>query len=579
MKITFHKVLAACLMLGLGVGFAACSDFVDQDSDRVIFADHNHLTDAEDTLYSVVGIVNKLQAIADRTVLLGEVRGDLVDINSNTSADLRNVALFNVDAKNAYNQPSDYYAVINNCNYFLANADSLLKNGRNEYIFRKEIAVVKAYRAWTYMQLALNYGSVPFVTTPILSEADANKDYPRYDMKQICAYFVNDLQGTEQVETPDYGTMRGVDSKLFYFPVYCLLGDMNLWLGNYREAALCYYHYLTGNGSAADAKPLGTYKVYFMPLGGRWQFTIDSWSSQFQTVNAGNQIITVIPGDSIPSEGNYSQLRNLYNSSAANNYKVSLNPSQSLFNLSASQTYCYLTEAGNVIYAPKGLENNNDGDLRLSACYRSTHIFATDNKLVDAQMMDKFIGRNVLVYRRALVYLRMAEALNRAGFPRFAFAILKTGVNNDVLKSDVLPYYAADSTWLKQFSFPNAYFVKRTQAQTIDENTMGLHSIGSGWSEYNEHYVLPDDSTLTGQARLDYQVKGVEDLIMDEEGLEFAFEGYRFYDLMRVAMRRNNPAYLADRVYRRRGEAHVGEMKGLIKKDLYQTANWYLPLK
>ena len=579
MKITFHKALAACLMLGLGVGMAACSDFVEQDSDRVIFADHNHLTDAEDTLYSVVGIVNKLQAIADRTVLLGEARGDLVDINKNTSADLRNVALFNIDTKNAYNQPSDYYAVINNCNYFLANADSLLKNGRNEYIFRKELAVVKAYRAWTYLQLAQNYGSVPFVTTPILSEADAKKDYPRYDIKQVCSYFINDLKGSELVETPDYGTMRGVDSKLFYFPVYCLLGDMNLWLGNYREAALCYYHYLVGNGSSAEAKPLGTYRSFFVTSGSRWQIMVSSWISQFETSRSGNQVITVIPGDSIPSEGNYSQLHNLYNATGANHYKASLVPSQSLFNQSAGQTYCFLTEEGNVIYAPKGLEDNLNGDLRLASCYITARNYHMGKELVDVQVMEKFQQRNVIVYRRALVYLRLAEALNRAGFPRFAFAILKTGVNNDVLKSDVLPYYAADSTWLKQFSFPNAYFVKRTQAQTTDENTMGLHSIGSGWSEYNEHYVLPDDTTLAAGPRLDYQIKGVEDLIMDEEALEFAFEGYRFYDLMRVAMRRNDPAYLADRVYRRRGDARVGEMKGLIKKDLYQMSNWFLPLK
>ena len=58
----------------------------------------------------------------------------------------------------------------------------------------------------------------------------------------------------------------------------------------------------------------------------------------------------------------------------------------------------------------------------------------------------------------------------------------------------------------------------------------------------------------------------------------FAFEGQRYYDLMRVALRRGNPAYLADKIYGRRGADKVGEMRSLIGKDLYQTANWYLPL-
>ena len=57
----------------------------------------------------------------------------------------------------------------------------------------------------------------------------------------------------------------------------------------------------------------------------------------------------------------------------------------------------------------------------------------------------KYSSRNVHIYRRTMVYLRLAEALNRAGFPRFAFAILKTGVNNDVIENDILPYYPGDA--------------------------------------------------------------------------------------------------------------------------------------
>jgi hypothetical protein len=33
------------------------------------------------------------------------------------------------------------------------------------------------------------------------------------------------------------------------------------------------------------------------------------------------------------------------------------------------------------------------------------------------------------IYRKVLVWLRLAEAINRAGYPEFAFAILKDGLN------------------------------------------------------------------------------------------------------------------------------------------------------
>ncbi len=565
--------------------FTSCSDFINQDSDRVILDGKDHLNSAEDTLYSVVGIVNKLQGIADRTILLGELRGDLSDINNYTSADLRDVALFNVnDTNNAYNSPADYYAVINNCNYFIAHVDTALKNNRNEYIFRKEYAAVKAFRAWTYMQMAQVYGKVPFVTEPILSKADADKDYPRYDMKQICQYFLNDLQGLENIEKPGYGTIRRVDSRFFYFPIYILEGDMHLWLGNYRDAALCYYRYLTTRNGENVGYSTSNSTVSWSRSDTHWNMLISSWASAFEessSYNNINELVTLIPGDSIPSEGNYSQLRNLFNSRSENDYEVSIVPSQSLINLSAAQTYCHYTSTRNVIYAPTGLDRNQSGDLRLQDVYSSTkNDRLVHNKTIDVVSNGKHASQNVQVYRRSMVYLHLAEALNRAGFPRFAFEILKDGINDDIIQTKVLPYYQADSAWIAQFSFPSNLYVRRSGAypELASENTLGIHSHGSGWSEYNDYYVMPDDTTLTADARLQYQIEKVEDLIMDENALEFAFEGQRYYDLMRVALRRNDPAYLADKVYARRGADKVGEMRGLISKDLYQTANWYLPL-
>ena len=200
-------------ILGISVicGMASCSDFFDQQSEHVVFAEKDHLNNATDSIYSVIGILNKLQAIGDRTILLGEVRGDLVDITNSANSDLRDMATFNIGDENRYNQPRDYYAVINNCNYFIAKVDTSLKNNRNEYIFMKEYTAVKAIRAWTYLQLVLNYGKVPFVTEPILTKLDAEKDYPRYDLQAVCEYFINDLAPLTDRwanEYPGYGTIR-----------------------------------------------------------------------------------------------------------------------------------------------------------------------------------------------------------------------------------------------------------------------------------------------------------------------------------------------------------------------------------
>lgn len=66
----------------------------------------------------------------------------------------------------------------------------------------------------------------------------------------------------------------------------------------------------------------------------------------------------------------------------------------------------------------------------------------------------------------------------------------------------------------------------------------------------------------------------VEDLIIDEMGLELAFEGTRFSDLCRVALRRGNPDYLAERVAKR----HSGEVDSKLRSRLLNMNNWWLPL-
>ena len=53
---------------------------LETDSELVEFEQDNTLNHPTDSVYSVLGIINRMQIIADRTVLLGEVRGDLVEV-------------------------------------------------------------------------------------------------------------------------------------------------------------------------------------------------------------------------------------------------------------------------------------------------------------------------------------------------------------------------------------------------------------------------------------------------------------------------------------------------------------------
>ena len=94
--IKFVAFLVTALPLG-GVGgglLTSCADMLDTTSELVEFEEDNTLNHPTDSVYSVMGIINKIQTIADRTVLLGEVRSDLMSVTDAATTDLKRLAAF-----------------------------------------------------------------------------------------------------------------------------------------------------------------------------------------------------------------------------------------------------------------------------------------------------------------------------------------------------------------------------------------------------------------------------------------------------------------------------------------------------
>ena len=556
------------LLAALVILLPSCSDMLETESEYVEFEKDNTLNHPTDSVYSVLGIIGKMQIIADRTVLFGEVRGDLVTPTEAASADLKRLANFEFAEDNKYNAVSDYYAVINNCNYYLAHVDTALqRRGRN--LFRAEYAAVKSFRAWTYLQLAMAYGQVPLVTDPVMTEKEAREamNLNRSGITEICQYFINDLTPYAEVELPRFGDINNFDSQQFFIPMKALLGDLCLWAGMYQEAAKWYHDYLTDKRNPIQ---INYSNRIVWPSATEFVSPVNGYSTTSNT----QEVLSFIPMEERVFDGVVSDLSNIYNSTQENNNYFQITPSQAMYDISAAQTYCLENKTAtttDTIYVPKtGLYKEiMAGDLRFYSNYNIVSVSGQDKFSEygpDNQTFRKITPRYIPTYRRTMVYLRYAEALNRAGYPQSAFTILKHGIcqENILNNVDSLERTAADEL----IAFDANVFTKET--------SIGIHSFGSGDSQDNAYYTLPMPPTqlATRQDTINYQIPLVEDYIINEMALEGSFEGYRFNDLMRVALRRNDPAYLADPISLRRGTKNEA-----LRALLMETKNWYLPLR
>ncbi len=242
---------------------------------------------------------------------------------------------------------------------------------------------------------------------------------------------------------------------------------------------------------------------------------------------------------------------------------------------------------------------------------------------------------SIPLYTTIQLYLHFAEAINRAGFPRYAFAILHDGLNTLYLPDNQINLTTGEIPGLVwrldsedednhvrtfrctidsvNYAFGTAAFKganhispyelmmssEKTWLNFSDEsywrNQLGIHEMGCGLStrgntEYTYENVvaqrIADEAVRSGLSlaeaasyarrmmdgedgssgdgsddeevwdsvylpievptdeMLAAQINAVETLIADEGALALSFEGFRYYDLMRMARHKNQDSYL-----------------------------------
>lgn len=558
------------------VFLVSCNDLLIVDSNRLTFEKDYQMHSPNDSIYTMVGIYAQLQKLGDSYILLGELRGDLLDITENSSQDLKDINNFEISENNPYANIKDYYAVINNCNYLINNIRLNTVVKTDSIMFRRYYAAAKGIRAWTYMQIALNFGSAKYYSNPILSVADAenvDKNCPEVNMEQLTSLLIPDLLPWKDEKSPIF-----ISGPVLFFPIRFLLGDLYLWRGSFTNDQADYvnaateYHDLMLKGVYDNVNRglnINYYYQSYWTLDDNKRISTTRYMSWFNSYSINNR--EAITGIYCPTD--YGQKFDL----DSLNYNYQFKPSDVAINNWDSQTY---------FNTPT---NTKPGDLRkFESIINKNSIFSYSNgfMVTTSNPVDKTVKNIVYkylmnghsenrqlipVYRASLLYLRYAEAVNRIDKPNLAFAVLKNGLRvatvglTTPVSFKIFPL--KERTGEPYTDFKDAVF----------STNVGIRWRGLGPKLVGTSLLTTDcDSTLYIGVRNDLadSVQYVEDLIQKELALETAFEGNRFQDLMRFAIRRKDPSYLASKIY-----AKHAASGNVISKDLTKQENWYINIK
>lgn len=558
------KILAVLLLLA---GTACKKTFNVSPEDEVDAA--NAYQTAADADAAVIGIYAKFAALSKQYLVLNELRADLMDVTANADPYLQEINNHQVTAKNPYANPKPFYDLIANCNDALKGFTDMVNTSKiSVEDYQRRYSDIGLLRCWLYLQLGIHYGNVPYITHTLETPASLKTlaAYPRLPFNQLLDSLVNfaaSLQfNKSQIFTYPTGnplaiTIDNNSTTKFYITRTIMLGDLYLWKGDYHNAAINYK--LAMNAGTGSVEGLA-YRVSF------------DGSNIANTVQSDGQDVS---GLYLAADKGWRSLFSLTNTNVSwnaewywalpyNNQFRSKNPLPALFAKSGN----YMLKPSQTIidnWNAQMQRSGTPGDPRGMMSYTMNGTDPVITKFTD-DINSLTGGGQWNIWRAASVHLHFAEAANHDGKGQLAWGLLNNGIANALVPNLGNPptYAQLDSTETK---FPEPYYFDARNAGTTDNSIRGLWYRNIGIRQRG--YVTALDRNLQND------VQGLETALINESALELAFEGQRWADLLRIAIRRDDPAFLANKVYEKlfkAGNPAAGAVRTkLINKD------WYLP--
>lgn len=521
---SFKRNIIKTLVLGAVVAMTcSCEDFLTiYPTDKVVLENYwKTKTDVENV---VANSYRKMiqSSFTERLIVWGELRGDNVILGNNPSTNVKNIMEANLLAENGYNDWSHFYSIINNCNIVMHFAPEVMNEDPDFTQGDLDVTMgeMLALRALCHFYLVRTFRDIPLLKEAMIDDSQ-NLYQAQSTPLEALDFILDDLYKAEGLvmASGNYPNISDNKGRITKNAVRAIIADALLW-----KAAFAQY---AAKGDDQGVKQYYTECIAFCDSALNDQLRYNLNYEEENKIKSDGKIDEVYPLEHQPvkNTGNATYLDLPY-------YKVFYqgnNRRESIFELQHTN----ISEGGNYhvpyfygydykvgqLSAPRYMaETGSQGLYKATDYRRVTNINIPTSGEVDMYPIIK------CTYRYASGTIEKPEypsnnKLATTGDSRY---ISETNMNTILYRTSDVMLMKAEALALRN-----------------DTVVPGNQDLRKSFELVKAVYYRSNPYKVTNADSIKYSSDAatMQALVLEERQRELAFEGKRWYDLVRKALR------------------------------------------